>query len=69
MYIEKFWSGDIFRYLQNAHAWHFTARTLAATLSRALLEVVQSDESVWCVAKRNIRMDILPAADGSRILN
>jgi SAM-dependent methyltransferase len=44
--------GDLLRYLQNAHNYHFTASTLRHVLESAGLEVLHCDESALAVARK-----------------
>ncbi|HMB96467.1 MAG TPA: class I SAM-dependent methyltransferase, partial [Tepidisphaeraceae bacterium] len=69
LHIAKTYAGNFLLYLQNAHAWHFTSSTLAAVLARAGLAIEQSDESIWCVAKKQAVLRTPWPQDGQRVLN
>jgi len=51
--IPHLYHGDILRYLQNAHVWHFTRPTLVRLLCAAGFEIVHVDDAVFAVAKKS----------------
>lgn len=68
MNLDKWYNGDILEYLQNAHRWHFTAATLDAVASRAGLRVVESDQTIVCLATPAPADSHAQAADGANAL-
>ncbi len=47
-----FYRGDLLRYLQNAHNYHFTAKTLGFVLQSLGLDLVYCDENATAIARR-----------------
>jgi SAM-dependent methyltransferase len=66
--LDQWYKGDILIFLQNAHRWHFTAGTLEAVVHRSGLSVLQTDQTIVCIATP---ADIQPSAfptDGKTVL-
>lgn len=66
--IARGYDGDLLTYLQNAHLWHFTQATLAATLDRAGLEVDECDETITCVARKGEVVNTIDRSEGAIVL-
>lgn len=49
--------GDLLRYLQNAHNYHFTAPTLVNVCASAGLDLLRADERVWALFRRPARLE------------
>ena len=50
--VETGYGGDLLRYLQNAHTYHFTAATLTYVLEAAGLEVITATEDAFALCRR-----------------
>jgi SAM-dependent methyltransferase len=66
--LETHYEGDVLNYLQNAHLWHFTGATLAATLARGGLAVESCTQAVQCIARRGPTVPHASAADGPQVM-
>ena len=66
--LEKYYGGDLLKYLQSANRWHFTAGTLTAILRRAGLEIVEIDQTITCLATPALPDPSATASDGPIVL-
>lgn len=65
------YGGDILRYLQNAHTFHFTGATLGFVLKRCGLEVLACTDDAVALCRRpeQLHDDDVPAAPGEAAKN
>jgi SAM-dependent methyltransferase len=66
--LDQWYKGDILIFLQNAHRWHFTAATLDAVVRRAGLSVLQTDQTIVCVATTADKEPNAAPNDGQTVL-
>jgi len=55
MTISTSYNFDFLMYLQNAHCWHFSRKSLTILLNLNGFEVLESDESIKCLAHKSDR--------------
>jgi 2-polyprenyl-3-methyl-5-hydroxy-6-metoxy-1,4-benzoquinol methylase len=66
--LDQYYKGDILIFLQNAHRWHFTAATLEAIVRRSGLSVLQTDQSIVCIATPADKDQNATPTDGQTVL-
>jgi len=66
--LDQYYKGDILIFLQNAHRWHFTAASLEAVVRRAGLSVLQTDQSIVCIATPANKDQTTTPTDGPAVL-
>lgn len=68
-YIHDSYRGNLKNYLQNAHIWYFTLKTLNSTLAKAGFELMVGDEKIMAVYKASRENQKLEAENPEKILS